>query len=404
VDQHYIPRGYLRGFCDARTPTGQEPWLWICELRQGLVKRRAPKNVAKRPDYYSVTRDAGEVDHVAERLLSRIESNGIPILSRIREGNFALTDEERQHLALFIGFLITRTPSFRDFMERVAGKGGESIIRVMARHPEYFRRTGREAVGRNMSDEQIEDARLRGLEPERHFIVRGTPDFSLGQALALAPAPAGEILLMQWQFLIAGGLEHFVTGDAPVTWQNSHRAAGLRMRGTRLSFPISPQICLLGTHTEPGGVRDIGADEVRDLNRERVRHADRHIFADSERGAEAARDTYRVLEGAGEAHASPLRLFLMEEGQLRDVSAEIAADRRGGKWTIQPYSTVGVATAHGANMRGVRREGDAVALFRRWALGGPIDLSGVPPPDGAFEALGVGGHVQVQDRPRATTE
>lgn len=331
MDQHYIPRGYLRGFCDPCTPAGQEPWLWINDLRQGVVKRRAPKNIAKRPDYYSVTRDTDDVDHLGERLLSRIESNGIPILSKIGGGYFALTDEERQHLALFVGFLITRTPSFRDFMERAAGKQGESIMRVMAGHPEHFRRTMRKAPVGDMSDEEIERLRMRALEPERHFIVRGTPDFSLGQALALAPAPAREVLQMHWQFLIAGGPERFVTGDAPVTWQNSQGPAGLRMRGTELSFPVSPLICLLGSHTEPDGVRDVTADDARRLNRERVRHADRYIFADTEAGVRSAQETYRVLEAAGEAQASPVRLFIIEEGHLRDVNAEIAADRVVGK-------------------------------------------------------------------------
>jgi len=55
--------------------------------------------------------------------------------------------------------------------------------------PRALRRTVRGAAGRNMGYQEIARIRMLGLEPVRQFIVRGTPDLSLGQALALAPTP-----------------------------------------------------------------------------------------------------------------------------------------------------------------------------------------------------------------------
>jgi hypothetical protein len=333
MDQHYITRGYLSGFCDPETPERQMPWIWIGHLQEGRVTRRAPKNVATRPNYYSVERD-GRAEHAAEQLLSTIESNGVPILRKIRSGQFALSDEERAHLALFMGFMVTRTPGFRGFMERAAGKHAESVMRVMAQHPEYFRRTARaaaEAAGHSVTDEQIERARLSGLAPERHYIVRGTVEFSLAQALKLAETPGREMLAMRWHFAVTPAHEPFITSDAPVTWRHPSGVAGLRRRRTEMSFPISPQICLNGTHTEPEGVQDATPERVRDLNRERVRFADTQAFANTEAAGEQAVKTYGVLRDAGQAHASPFRLFVVEEGDLSDVSAQITADRNAGR-------------------------------------------------------------------------
>src|SRR5712664_614736 len=199
MDQHYITRAYLRAFCDPTTPAGHTPSLWLTDLREGTVKRRAPKNVAVKVDYYSVRRDDGKLDDSAERLLSLIESSAIPIIERVVRGQFALTAEDREQLSIFLGFLITRTPGYRDYMERAAGKVGESMIRTISRHPKYFRRIVREAGIDTMTEAAIEDARVRGLEPERHFVVRGTEDFSLGQALKLALTPARYIKDMCWE-------------------------------------------------------------------------------------------------------------------------------------------------------------------------------------------------------------
>lgn len=300
-----------------------------------MIKRRAPKNAAVKADYYSIRRDDGTVDDRAEKLLSLVESKGVPVIVKVRHGRFELPPEEREHLALFLGFLITRTPGFRDFMERAAGKIGESMMREMARHPDYFRRVAREAVGEEISDEQLEDARVRGLKPAAHFIIRGTPEFSLMQAIVQALTPARIILDMRWQFVITPGPEHFVTGDVPVTWRNPNTrpplGAGLVLKSTELSFPISPEICLLGTWTGGEGVRDVGAEVVRDLNRERVRHADRFIFSCSEDGARVAQGMYDTLREEGGAHAVPFASFVSEEGQLRNLSAEIVQDRASAR-------------------------------------------------------------------------
>jgi hypothetical protein len=66
-----------------------------------------------------------------------------------------------------MGFLVTRTPGFHDFTERAAGKQSESVMRVMASHPEYFRRAVSEAGVTGFSDIEIRGrARARaGFEP-----------------------------------------------------------------------------------------------------------------------------------------------------------------------------------------------------------------------------------------------
>src|SRR5436309_1798723 len=119
--QHVVPRFYLDAFCDPVTPEGQEPSLWQCDLEDGVVKRRAPRRAALRANYYSVVKPGGD-DHQVEGLLSKIESSAAPVIAKLRRGNFKMTDEEREHLAWFMGFFAVRVPAIRDFLEKTAGK------------------------------------------------------------------------------------------------------------------------------------------------------------------------------------------------------------------------------------------------------------------------------------------
>jgi hypothetical protein len=321
MDQHFVTRFYLDAWCHPIPLPRHGRSLWECDLVERKTTRRPPKKVATEMDYYSVVTGDGTVDHGVESLLSIVESKGAPVVHKIRAGNFALTAEEREDLSLFIGFLVVRVPSLRNYMERAVGLAGESTIRVMAQHPEYFRRMVRKAMaaaGEEITEEEIEEARKAGLEPEKHFIVRGTRDFSLAQALKLAMTPVRYIHGMNWEFLVATGDVRFITGDTPLTWRNPNcppPLGGLGIRGTEVTLPLSPTVCLLAKRDGATGVREVGDESVRDLNRERVRHADRFIYAPNETEARTAMETYKVLAASGDAHVPPFTMMIFEQGR-----------------------------------------------------------------------------------------
>ena len=42
-DQHFIPQGYLKAWCDPTTPEGQEPYVWRftkCQATRKLTPKR----------------------------------------------------------------------------------------------------------------------------------------------------------------------------------------------------------------------------------------------------------------------------------------------------------------------------------------------------------------------------
>ncbi len=315
VDQHTVTRSYLEALCDPVTPELHDPSIWVVRLREGSIKRRAPHNVAVEVDYYSRRLPSGEVDDGFEQMLSGVESDAAPVLRRIRDGHFSLTDDERERLAIFVSFMMVRVPSFRKYVDRALNRTGEALMRATAQRPDYF---ARRLARHSLSAEQVAEMRhlwLNDGDPKQGIILQASPDLSLGHALLAALAPVPYLLGMRWQFLVSKG-DPFITGDTPVTKRNDRirppLAAGVGLPDTEVTFPISPSVCFRAWWKDGQDVVEIGDSEVARVNRERVRFAEREVFAPGEGAAQTALEVYAELLERGEAHANSISLMLIE--------------------------------------------------------------------------------------------
>ena len=85
-------------------------------------------------------------------------------------------------------------------------------------------------------------------------------------------------------------------------------------------FPISPSVCLRAWWKDSQDVVEVGDSEVARVNRERVRFAEREVFASSESAAQTALQVYAELLEKGEAHANAISLMLIEgDGPLKPI-------------------------------------------------------------------------------------
>jgi len=298
MEQHYIPRFYLGAFQDATTPGGQTPALWITDLQEAKVSRRAPKNVGKRTDYYAFPEE-GQPNQRVEEILSQIESHAAPILARLREGQEGLDGQERADLAYFMAFLATRVPIFRDALEAFMAELVQMVMTMSASHPEYFVRGYREAnAGKELSEAEIEDARQAILKGA--YKVRAKPTLSLAAAVEAANDTVYPLLNeMRWAFLSAGNGVSFLTCDNPVSWVDptlppGFYGSGLAMRKVEVTFPIGPKLCLLASWEGPSGRVAAPDSLVCEMNRRRIGFAGRFVFANSEEGAVAALSMFQA--------------------------------------------------------------------------------------------------------------
>ena len=121
-DQHFLARGYLRGF-NAQYPKSKN-FIWVYEKEPGRKPRKkSTKSVAFAEFYYAQEDDNGnlvpdlletgfkDVEDIALRHIKEIQP--IPSEIYIPSGNQA------GELAFFIALSLTRVPSFRDPIEQL---------------------------------------------------------------------------------------------------------------------------------------------------------------------------------------------------------------------------------------------------------------------------------------------
>lgn len=72
--QHFIPEGYLKEWCDPDCPPMHEPYVWRFQKDSKEGQRKAPKNIFRETDMYTIKSVNGDRDLTLERGLSQLES------------------------------------------------------------------------------------------------------------------------------------------------------------------------------------------------------------------------------------------------------------------------------------------------------------------------------------------
>jgi hypothetical protein len=301
MKNHFVPQFYLRFFCENPTPEGREPWLWVVDLQERTVTRRAPKNVAVQSDYYLTAE--------IEQALAKLESAATPVLAKLNGGGTDLSEGERSTFAYFIAIFVGRVPFFRNMMETKMGEVGRMNMLIAAQHPEHFARLMREALpGQEVTPEQIEKQRQWTLKG--NYMVRGAPGLSLELGLSTAEVLAPMILDMKWAYMIPRDESCFLTCDNPVSWFDptprpaALRASGLAMRNVELTFPIGPRLCLLSTWDGSVGPCAVGPKGLRIINERRAAFASRFAFASRETEARTILTTFPTEPDPGGGDAA----------------------------------------------------------------------------------------------------
>ena len=108
--QHYIPRFYLKEFTDPETPDSWEPYVWVYEHASKEWKKKSPKNIASKPDFYSFVDQKGEKRDEIEKGLSIIEGKTASIYRDKICNRQYLLNQEKATIAEFIVLMVTRVP------------------------------------------------------------------------------------------------------------------------------------------------------------------------------------------------------------------------------------------------------------------------------------------------------
>lgn len=290
--QHFVPQSYLSAWTDPETPPGHTPYVWRFQKDGGDGKRKAPENIFKETDLYTIPLPDGGRDLRIEKGLQQIEQGIRSLRTEFLEKRRPIPTVRYAKLCAFICALEHRNPSFRDHQRQQWGEvlaiGREMEEKLAGKTPEELKRISEMSLptsgsrGRfSMSDvERFIEQPIQILLP--HYMNAELP--ILGQ--------------MQMHVLCAPTGTCFITSDDPVArWDPESHKRPLMFQGhvlasptIEVTLPISPSMMILMHHPKPlrRGVKpviytDIPPRIVESLNKRTWAYAKEFVVSNSSR-------------------------------------------------------------------------------------------------------------------------
>lgn len=280
--QHYIPQFYLREFIDPETPNGYEPYVWKYEHESKKWKKKSPKNIASKPDFYSFVDQEDKRRDEIEKGLSIIEGKTASIYRDKICTRQCLTIQERATIAEFIALMVTRVPSFHNIIDSSVCKLTKILLEMYNARPEAAKKL-KEEYERDIGKKLPDDFDESWFDHSR-YKINASKSFILKMMVSLTEI-AKIIFNMTWTFIHTTEKAWFITSDSPFNMRNPKSNSpwyghGLRYQDIEVTIPLSRQICLLATWKKGLWPHiDIPQLVVEELNHDRIVASDKFIIS-----------------------------------------------------------------------------------------------------------------------------
>jgi hypothetical protein len=280
--QHFVHRAYLEGFQDSKLLGQGRRALWVYMHGKNPIPQ-APERVAKR-NYYYCFRKEEERQFLVEHTLQKLEDAALPILLRLRDEDFSLSQEDRLTFAGYVALTHTRVPTFENAVNKLTelmeARRVEFIANNRAALESVVARIGAE-TGEKLDVEEFHKKLTGGS-----VVVKQTDrGWSLKQMVTSMMSLQKLIFVMHWCFMRAPvDDDGFLTSDNPVSLFDpvGNPLGGIGFASSPAAhflFPISKQICLLAEHSPNPPSVGVNASRVRRLNKGTITRADRQVYA-----------------------------------------------------------------------------------------------------------------------------
>ncbi len=280
--QHYIPQFYLREFTDPETPNGHEPYVWVYEHESKKWKKKSPKNIASKPDFYSFVDQEDKRRNEIEKGLSTIEGKTASIYRNKIFTRQQLTIQEKATIAEFIVLMVTRVPSFHNIIDSSVCKLTKILLEMYNARPEAAKKL-KEEYERDIGKKLPDDFDESWFDHSR-YKINASKSFILKMMVSLTEI-AKIIFNMTWTFIHTTEKAWFITSDSPFNMRNPKSNSpwygqGLMYQDIEVTIPLSRQICILATWKKGLWPHiDIPQLVVEELNHDRIVASDKFIIS-----------------------------------------------------------------------------------------------------------------------------
>jgi hypothetical protein len=261
MQQHIIPQCYLAEFVDPNTPPNYEHYVWIFNKGERTGRKKAPSNILKEPDVYTLTLKSGEKDYRIEETLSNLENKYATIFRTKIRNHIPLTEEEHILLCAFVSVMLQRTLRHKDNIEQFLDELIEKTVAM--------------EKANNITPKESERLKRHRENAHKLGVVQTLPDIT-------------ELLTkMGLAFLVAQYGAKYITSDDPcnlfnpdLQWQKFY-SPGLAQERIEVTLPLSPEIMLCLSWSNLKGYIAWEKSRVEEANRMTVNHCYQFFVASS---------------------------------------------------------------------------------------------------------------------------
>jgi hypothetical protein len=276
---HYLPEFYLKGF------TERKGLLWVHE-KHLAPRASTPKHEANKPDFYAITSKELDPDAL-EKMYAKTETVVARPISKSRNLQFTMTDEDAGNIRAFAGLSFTRVPHFIDFVSSTQVDLAKKLLRRSASDAKKFYETAREVeqrTGVKLNVEETPQLLLQG----NYDLLHKSNNFALASMLQTTQTIMN-ILVSEFEhdLLYAPEESAFITTDSPVMTLIDYRNGeagfgfGFAHPDTEVFYPLNKRVVI---HLRRGALRrkiQISSSRVDSINRALMAWGQQFMYASS---------------------------------------------------------------------------------------------------------------------------
>jgi hypothetical protein len=280
---HYLPEQYQFGFAN------KNKRVWIFDRKEHIYREGNSVNIAVKRDFYTtIDPTTGVESDSVEKMFTNIEKYTWPVIDQLDQQNQMISDEGRAYLALFVAFLMTRTPAFDQFHNNTS----DLILRwwAKARNPTV------EAVAKSLAQAKGEPVQIAEAQKAFEMIHNGKYEVKFPRQNAIktmlsSAAELGEaIASMDWTIYTCPDDCTLITSDNPFVvippqdLDLTISGFGPLMPGAISLIPLNKRTLMCAQKDSSGLLKYKSAnrDIIRFVNYKVVAKSDRFIIARDE--------------------------------------------------------------------------------------------------------------------------